>query len=70
MGEPNRVKVRVNPLLRGLGARISRPFITPLHLHCPHGCNTIAVLLRNIRAPLRPPFLCHTPYDIVHSNIV
>jgi len=29
-----------------------------LHLHCPHGCNTIAILLlRNIRTPSDPPYL-------------
>ena len=44
--------------------------LSPPHLHCPHGCNTIAILLRNIRHPSNPPFLYQTPYNIVHSNIV
>jgi len=42
----------------------------PPRLHCSHGCNTNAILLRNIRPPSDPPLLCHTPYNIVHSNIV
>jgi len=57
-------------LLRGCCARIDLPFIAPSHLHCPHGCNTIAIPLRNIRPPSEPLFVCHTPYHIVHSNIV
>jgi len=40
------------------------------HLHCPHGCNTIVILLRSIRPPSDPPFLYHTPYHSVHGNIV
>jgi len=35
-------------------------FYCPPHQHCPHGCNTIAIVLRNIRPPSDPPFLCHT----------
>jgi len=46
-------------LLRGFCARINHPFIAPSHLHCPHYCNTMARLLRNIRRPTDPPFVCH-----------
>jgi len=45
-------------------------FYCPSHLHRPHSCNTIPVLLRNIRPPFEPPFSRHTPYNIVHCNIV
>jgi len=38
-------------LLGGVCARINHPFIAPSHLHCPHYCNTIALLLRNRRHP-------------------
>jgi len=34
-------------------------FIAPSHLHCPHYCNTIARLLRKIRRPPDPPFVCY-----------
>ena len=40
------------------------------YLHCPHYCNTVARLLRNIRHPPDPPFVCHTPYNIDNGNIV
>jgi len=42
----------------------------PSHLYRPHGCNTIALLLHNIQPPSDPPFSRHTPYNIVHSNIL
>jgi len=42
----------------------------PSHLHCPHGCNTIALLLHNMQPPSDPPFSLHTPYNIVHCNIL
>ena len=45
-------------------------FYCPSHLHCPHSCNTFAILLCNIRPPSDPPFLCRTPHIIVHGNIV
>jgi len=35
-------------------------FYCPRHLHCPHGCNTIARLLSNLRPPSDPPCVCHT----------
>jgi len=38
-------------LLRGVCARINHPFIAPSHLHRPHYCNTITLLLRNRRRP-------------------
>ena len=50
-------------LLLGVCARVNHPFVTPPNLHCPHCCNTIARLLRNIPPP-RPPFVCHAPYNI------
>ena len=40
------------------------------HLHRPHGCSTIAILLRNIQPPSDPPFSRNTPYNIVHCNIL
>jgi len=33
-------------------------------------CNTIARPMRNIRPPIDPPFLCHTPYNIGDGNLV
>jgi len=48
-------------LLLVVCARINRSFILPDRLHCPHGCNTIARLLGNIRPPLDLPFVCHAP---------
>jgi len=41
-------------------------FYCPPHLHCPHGCNTIA----QYSTPSDPPFVYHTPYNSVHSIIV
>jgi len=35
-------------LPRGFCSRINHPFDTPLYLHCPHCCYTIARLLRTI----------------------
>ena len=55
-------------LLRGFCARINHPFIAPSHLHCPHYFNTIARLLRSIRRPPGPPFVCHAPYNICNGN--
>jgi len=46
------------------------PLNCPSHLHRPHGCNIIAMLLRNVRPPFDPPFSRHTPYNIGHCNIV
>jgi len=40
-------------------------FYCPSHLHRPHGCNTIAILVRNTQPPSDPPFSCHTPYNSV-----
>jgi len=57
-------------LLRGFCARINHPSIAPSYLHCPHYCNTIARLLRNIRRPSDPPFVCHTKHNIGNNNIV
>ena len=37
-------------------------YCAPPDLHCPHGCNTIAILLRNIRPPSEPP-VC-MPYTV------
>ena len=45
-------------------------FIAPPRPHCPHYCSPIARLLRNIRPRTDPPFVCHTPYNIGHGNIV
>jgi len=42
----------------------------PPYLHCPHYCNTITRLLRNIRRPPDLPCVCHTPYTMGNSNIV
>jgi len=44
--------------------------LAPPHLHCPPYCNTLARLLRNVRTPPRPSFVCHTPYHIGNGNIV
>jgi len=44
-------------LLRGFCARIMHLCIAPFHLHCPHYCNSIARLLRNIRRPPDSPFV-------------
>jgi len=52
-------------LLRGFCARINHPFIATFHLHCPHYCNTIAPLLRNIRRPPDP-----LVYAIHHTILV
>ena len=41
-------------LLRSFCARINHSFIAHSHLHCPHYCNAIARLLRNIRRPPTP----------------
>ena len=38
--------------------------IAPHHPHCPHYCNTIARLLRNIRIPTDPTSVC------IHHNIL
>jgi len=38
------------------------------HQHCPHYCNTIAQLLRNIRPPPDPRLLSHTPYNIGNGH--
>jgi len=57
-------------LLRGVCARINHPCIAHSHLYCPHYCNTIARLLRNIRRLSDPPCVCHTPYNIGNGNIV
>ena len=40
-----------------------------LHLHCPPGCNTASIRLRNIRAPLRAPFFI-MPYTIIQYTIL
>ena len=45
-------------------------FYCPLHLHCPHSCNTIARLMSNIQPPPDLPCVCHTPYNIGDGNIV
>jgi len=42
----------------------------PSHLHRPHGCNTIALLLHNIQPPSDPLLSRHTPYSIVHCDIL
>jgi len=57
-------------LLRSFCARINHSFIAHSHLHCPHYCNAIARLLRNIRRPPDPPFVCHAHYHIGNGNIV
>jgi len=57
-------------LLLVMCSRINHPCIAPSHLHCPHYCNTITRLLRNIRRPARPPFVCRTPYNIGNDDIV
>jgi len=57
-------------LLLVVCARVNRLFILPARLHRPHCCNTIARLLGHIRPPLDPPWVCHTPYNIGHYNIV
>jgi len=51
-------------LLRFFCARFNHPFIAPSHLHCPHYCNAVVRLLRNIRCTPNPPFVCHIPYTI------
>ena len=56
-------------LLRGLGAQINHLVIVPppaLPTRLQYYCNTIA----QYSTPLRPPISCHTPYYVVHSNIV
>ena len=45
-------------------------FLPPPHLQSLHYCNTIARLMRNIRPPPDPPYVCHTPYNIGGGNIV
>jgi len=46
-------------------------FYCPSHLHRPTRLhNTIAILFCIIRPPSDPPFSRHTPYNIVHCNIV
>ena len=50
--------------LWGFWARINHFVITPPHLHCPHYCNTIGRLLRNIPPPLLPLF------DAVYHTIL
>jgi len=57
-------------LLRIFCARINHSFIAHSHLHCPHYCNAIARLLRNIRSPHDPPFVCHAHYHIGNGNLV
>ena len=57
-------------LLQRFCARSNHPILAPPHLHCPHECNTIAQLLRNIRPPSNPPCVCRTPYKIANSNIM
>ena len=44
--------------------------VAPLFLQRLPYCNTIARLLRNIRPPTDPPFVCHTLYSIGDGNIV
>jgi len=44
--------------------------LCPPRLYCPHCCNTIARLLRNIRPPRPPLLVCHTPYHISNKKIV
>jgi len=44
--------------------------LPPPHLQSLPYCNTIARLLRNIRPPTDPPFVCHTPYNIGGGNVV
>jgi len=39
----------------------------PSHLHCPHGCSTIAILLRDIRAPSDLP---DPPVYAIHHTIL
>jgi len=45
---------------------------TPLqsHLSGPHRCNSIARLLRKVRSSPDRSFVCYTPYNIGHDNIV
>jgi len=57
-------------LLRSFCARINHSFIAHSHLHCPHYCNAIARLLRNIRSPPDPPLVCRAHYHIGNGNIV
>jgi len=49
-------------LLRAFCAQINHPLIGPSHQHCPHYCNTIRRILRDLRRPPRPP-VC-MPYTI------
>ena len=57
-------------LLQSFYARINHSSIAPSQLHCPHNCNAIARLLRNIRRLPEPPFACHARYHIGNDNIV
>jgi len=57
-------------LFRSFCARINHSFIAHSHLHCPHYCNAIARLLRNIQRPPDPPFVCHAQKHIGNGNIV
>jgi len=50
-------------------ARINRPFILAARLHCPHCCNTIARLLRNIRRLPTTSSLYATHHTIVAMAI-
>jgi len=56
--------------IRGCFALINHPFMGPARLVCAHYCNIIARILRNIRPPLDPPFVGHTPYNVGNGNIV
>jgi len=53
--------------LRGYCSRINNLLIPPVHLRCPHCCNTIAGILHSIRLPFRPPECM--PYTIQHRRL-
>ena len=44
--------------------------LRPPHLQSLPYCITIARPLCNIRPPIDPSFVCHTPYNISDGNIV
>ena len=55
--------------LRGLCARINHLFIAPARLHCPHACNTCALILRNLRPPPPTPLLTAIHHTILQIAV-
>jgi len=67
---PPHIDLYKNSFTPKLSCTSQSSFHCPIHLHCSHYCNAIARLMRNIRPPANPAWVCHTPYNIGSGNIV